>query len=67
MYIYYHYHNNRPSATAPRAKIPDSLISHCGEDNVSFNSGSKMGRRSCLKTFDRQSKAAALHLPKQHT
>ena len=30
---------------------------------MSFSNGNNIGSKSCLKTLDRQSKAAALHLP----
>ena len=54
----------QPSAMAPKAKIPDSFISHSPWKSVSLRIGSRTGKSSSRKTEANTSKAAAEHFRK---
>lgn len=54
---------DEPSAIAPNASIPDSLISHSWWNSVSWRIGNSTGSSWSRKTFANTSKAAALHFP----
>ncbi len=52
----------QPSATAPRARMDDSFTNQSLEKMDALSTGNKTGKRLLWNTFDRTSKAAALHL-----
>jgi len=51
----------QPSAMAPNARIPDSLISHSWWKSISFRIGTSTGSNSSRNTLASTSSAAALH------